>query len=134
MPPDVLVRKLNFLRQLLSDLAPYKGATLLQVQADHYKLERLFELLVVAAVDLLQHLLAERKLIPESYRATFALAAAEGLIPIDLSERLQEAAGMRNIIVHLYEEIDYDILHKSIDLALKDFGLFVAIFDLNLED
>ncbi len=134
MALDVLIRKLNYLRQLLADLAPYQGATLAQVQADHYKLERLFELLVVAAVDLLQHLLSEQQIVPESYRDTFALAATKGFIPKELAERLQEAAGMRNIIVHLYEEIDYAILHESIKLALQDFSQFVSIFESDLED
>ncbi len=54
MAPDVLLRKLNYLRQLLADLAPYENATLDQVLADHYKLERIFELLVVAATDILK--------------------------------------------------------------------------------
>ena len=133
MALDVLIRKLNYLRQLLADLDPYQGATLAQVQADHYKLERLFELLVVAAVDLLQHLLSEQQIVPESYRDTFALAATKGFIPSELANRLQEAAGMRNIIVHLYEEIDYAILHESINLALQDFSQFVSIFESDLE-
>jgi uncharacterized protein YutE (UPF0331/DUF86 family) len=35
---------------------------------------------------------------------------------------------MRNVLVHLYEEIDYEILHQSIPTALEDFAQFVAIF------
>ena len=133
MAVDVLIRKLNYLRQLLADLAPYEGATLAQVESEHYKLERLFELLVITATDLLQHLLAEQQLVPDSYRATFIMAAEQGLIPNDLAERLQQAAGMRNIIVHLYEEIDYVILRDSIALALRDFTQFVAIFEASLD-
>ncbi|GJM42983.1 MAG: hypothetical protein DHS20C20_32650 [Ardenticatenaceae bacterium] len=53
MAPDVLIRKLNYLRHLLNDLAPYKEATLDEVEAEHYKLERLLELLVMAASDIL---------------------------------------------------------------------------------
>jgi uncharacterized protein YutE (UPF0331/DUF86 family) len=41
---------------------------------------------------------------------------------------LQNAASMRNVLVHLYEEIDYEILHQSIPKALEDFAQFVAIF------
>jgi hypothetical protein len=35
--PEVLLRKLTYLRQLLADLTPFEGATLDEVQADHYK-------------------------------------------------------------------------------------------------
>ncbi|MCB8944628.1 MAG: DUF86 domain-containing protein [Ardenticatenaceae bacterium] len=134
MALDVLIRKLNYLRQLLLDLAPYEEATLAQVEADHYKLERLFELLVVTATDLLQHLLAEQQLVPDSYRAAFALAASQNILPQELADRLQQAAGMRNVIVHLYEDIDYTILHESIGLALQDFNQFVAILAARLDD
>ncbi len=51
MTPDVLLRKLTYLRHLLADLAPFESATLAQVQVEHYKLERLFELLVMTASD-----------------------------------------------------------------------------------
>ena len=127
MAPDVLLRKLTFLRQLLTDLAPYREATLDEVEADHYKLERLLELLVMVASDIVHHLLAEQKQTPTSYKDTFHLAAQAGLLPADLSERLQQVASMRNVLVHLYEQIDYTILQASIPQALDDFSQFVAI-------
>ena len=49
MAPEVFLRKLTYLRQILADLAPFQGAILAQVEAEHYKLERIFELLVMAA-------------------------------------------------------------------------------------
>ncbi len=128
MAPDVLLRKLIYLRQLLNDLSPYREASRAQVEAEHYKLERLLELLVMAASDILHHLLAEHGETPISYKSAFQLAAREGLLPQELSERLQDAASMRNILVHMYEEIDYAILHQSIPAALEDFAQFVAIF------
>ena len=128
MAPDVLLRKLTYLRKLLADLAPYKDASFAQVEAEHYKLERLLELMVMAATDILNHLLAERGQTAVSYKSAFQLAAKEGMIPGELSDRLQNAASMRNVLVHLYEEIDYEILHQSIPAALEVFAQFVAIF------
>lgn len=128
MAPDVLLRKLTYLRKLLEDLSPYKNANFAQVEAEHYKLERLLELMVMAATDILNHLLAERGKTAVSYKSAFQLAAQEGMIPAELSNRLQNAASMHNVLVHLYEEIDYEILHQSIPTALEDFAQFVAIF------
>jgi uncharacterized protein YutE (UPF0331/DUF86 family) len=133
MAPEVLSRKLSYLRQLLADLAPYEDATLAQVEADHYKLERLFELLVMAAGDIVFHMLAERKIAAESYGDAFRRAAAHGLLPAELGERLQDAAAMRNLLVHLYEDIDYRILRDSIEPALNDFGQFVVILSSSLD-
>jgi uncharacterized protein YutE (UPF0331/DUF86 family) len=131
--PEVLLRKLAYVRQLLADLAPYEGATLTEVRAEHYKLERLFELLVMTASDILFHELADQGLTPDSYRDAFRLAGAQGLLPADLASRLQEAAGMRNVIVHMYQDIDYTILRDSIGSALRDFGRFVAWFESRLD-
>jgi uncharacterized protein YutE (UPF0331/DUF86 family) len=134
MAPNVLLRKLTYLRQLLADLAPYENTTLDQVLADHYKLERIFELLVVTATDILNHKLAERDLTPDTYRDSYKLAAEQGLLPLDLAERLQDAASMRNLIVHLYERVDHAILRDSIAPALRDFSQFVALFESQTDD
>lgn len=96
MARDVLLRKLAYLRQLLRDLAPLAQMSRDEIEAQHYTVERILELLVGAAADLAFHILAERGLTPTSYRESFRLAAQEGLLPSDLAERLQQAAGMRN--------------------------------------
>lgn len=133
MAADVLLRKLIYLRQLLRDLEIYHHASLAEVVAEHYKLERLFELLVMAASDILNHLLAEQEIVVDSYRAAFRLAGEQGMIPLVLAERLQDAAGMRNILVHLYDEIDYTILHASIVPALTDFADFVTAIESQMK-
>lgn len=134
MTPEVLLRKLTTLRQLLTDLASFEGATLAEVQTENYKLERLLELLVMAASDILFRELAERGITPDSYRDAFKRASAQGLLPPDLANRLQDAAGMHNVIVHLYQEIDYTILRDSIGPALRDFSQFVALFEAQVDD
>jgi uncharacterized protein YutE (UPF0331/DUF86 family) len=131
---EVLLRKLVYMRGLLADLAPLEGASLKDVRAEHYKLERLFELLVMAASDILFHDLTDRGLSPSSYRDAFRLAGEQGMLPSDLASLLQEAAGMRNVIVHMYQEIDLAILRDSIAPALRDFGQFVALYEARLDD
>ncbi|MFO7680657.1 MAG: HepT-like ribonuclease domain-containing protein, partial [Chloroflexota bacterium] len=54
---------------------------------------------------------------PDSYREAFRLAGKHGLLPVDLAERMQNAAGMCNILVHLYKDIDCQILRDSIKIA-----------------
>lgn len=48
--------------------------------------------------------------------------------------RLEDAAGMRNVLVHLYEEIDLEIPHASIGPALNDFAELVAALAPFAED
>jgi uncharacterized protein YutE (UPF0331/DUF86 family) len=118
-----------YLRRLLQDLSAFEQATPAEVEAQHYTVERMLELLVGAASDLLFHLLAERGITAGSYRDSFRRAGQQGLLPENLAGRLQQAAGMRNILVHMYEEIDYAILHQSVGAALRDFPRFVALME-----
>lgn len=132
MAPEVVSRKLEILRGLLTELRDFSGATLEQVLSRRRELERIFELIVTAAADLLQHLLSERDLTANSYREVFARAGQAGLIPAELSARLENAAKMRNLIVHLYEEVDYEKLRESITPALDDFAVVIAALEAQL--
>lgn len=133
MAREVLTRKLLYLRKLLADLAPLRALSMEQLLAEHYKVERLLELLVMAASDLIFHLLAERGVTAQSYRDAFKRAGEVGLLPADLSARLQDAASMRNVLVHQYEEIDYILIHDSIVPAYQDFSEFVALLATTLD-
>lgn len=126
MAPEVVLRKLRKLRLLLRDLEPYADASLEEVVAEHYKVERILELLTTASADLLQHLLTERDVTATSYRDVFRQAASRELLDPALARRLEDAAGMRNVLVHLYEDIDLEILHASIGRALDDFTELVT--------
>ncbi len=50
----------------------------------------------------------------------------EGLIDEDLSDRLQRWMGFRNILVHLYLEIDHSRVYDAIREDLGDLEGFAA--------
>lgn len=125
MTREVLVRTLARLERYLEDLRPHRGKSGEEVRESPYEVERLLELLVQAAVDIVTHELAERDVTPASYRDAFLEAGRSGLLPDALSARLADAAGLRNVLAHLYEDIDYDIVAASIGRALNDFGAFL---------
>jgi uncharacterized protein YutE (UPF0331/DUF86 family) len=134
MTRDVLARKLRRLDTLLHDLAPHAGKSVEAVFEKRYEIERLLELLVQVSVDLVGHDLAERGVIPDTYRAAFIEAGRHGLVPPDLADRLAAAAGLRNVLVHLYEDIDYEIVTASVNRALDDFGRVADLYRMRLRD
>jgi uncharacterized protein YutE (UPF0331/DUF86 family) len=92
----------------------------------HYEIERLLELLVMTASDIVFHLIsAKGEQAPTSYKAAFLRVGEIGIISQDLSKSLSLSAGLRNILVHEYEEIDYSLVHKSIPIAIRDFTAFI---------
>jgi uncharacterized protein YutE (UPF0331/DUF86 family) len=131
---EVLVRKLDRLRTYLGDLKPHAGKSSDEILEDPYEIERLLELLVQVSVDIVTHELAERGIVPDTYRKAFVHAGEEELLPEDLAASLAEAAGLRNILVHLYEEIDYEIVAASVTRAVEDFSRFLEVYSSRLDE
>jgi uncharacterized protein YutE (UPF0331/DUF86 family) len=126
MSPEVIARKLSRMSQYLRDLAPYRDAAYRDFMADHYKVERLLELLLMTASDIVFHLLAvQDEPAPSSYRAAFLRSGEMGILSEKLSRNLALGAGLRNILVHEYEEIDYALLHAGIPQITEDLIDFV---------
>lgn len=127
MSPEVLQRKLAQTAAYLQDLQRHEGISFDQFMARHYEIERILELLVMTASDIVLHLLsAKGEPAPASYRSAFLRAGETGIISHELSKRLALSAGLRNILVHEYQEIDYAVLHQSIPAALKDFSALIG--------
>lgn len=126
MTLEVIIRKKEFLARYLEDLKKYESYSFKEFMEDHYAIERLLELLVTVSCDIIFHLLTEKgEETPLSYRTAFLRAGEISLFSNDLALRLAQAAGMRNILVHGYEEIDFDIVYQSIPQAIKDYSLFL---------
>jgi uncharacterized protein YutE (UPF0331/DUF86 family) len=134
LSPEVLARKLAKLREFLSDLKKFEDASREVVVNNHYAIERLLQLLVEVATDILAHELSSRGVVPTSYRETIRKGVEEGYLSPELGVRLERATGLRNVLVHLYEELDMDILGDSINPALEDFGEFLQVFQSRLEE
>lgn len=126
MSPDVIAKKLVSMTTYLNDLLPHKNISFDEFMKKHYEIERLLELLVMTASDIMFHLISSKgESIPASYKAAFLRAGELGLISSGLGKSLALGAGLRNILVHEYEEIDYNLVHQSIPTATRDFAYFI---------
>ncbi|MFN8475078.1 MAG: DUF86 domain-containing protein [Anaerolineae bacterium] len=86
--------------------------------------ERDFQVAIQAALDISSIILAEQSVnVPEAYRDLFPALAEIGVLPVDLGRRLSYMAQFRNVLVHLYLQVDprkvYDYLQNNVgDLEL----------------
>lgn len=125
MSPDVLRRQLIQLRTYLDDLRPYGAMKPAEQRANRYAIERLLELVVGTMIDLAFHTVRMRGLRPpSSYREGFATLAKAGVLDAGLAERLQNAAGFRNLLVHEYGDLDEGRVLAAIAPALADGEVF----------
>jgi uncharacterized protein YutE (UPF0331/DUF86 family) len=80
---------------------------------------------IEAALALCYHVSARRlKQVPDDYAGCFAGLATAGLIPVDLSIRLQQMARFRNLLVHVYWRIDYGRVFDALETDLGDLRAF----------
>ena len=74
------------------------------------------------SVDIAAHLLAElHQPAPMSMAEGFALLRREGVIDHYIAGRMQRSVGFRNIAVHEYRLVDWDVVYAIITKHLDDF-------------
>lgn len=88
------------------------------------KIQRIFqcfEKIVEAVVDLTFLIIKDRKYkIPEEDKEAFDILVHEEVISQQLSEKLKDAKGMRNIIAHKYGRVDDELVFHSITEELDE--------------
>jgi uncharacterized protein YutE (UPF0331/DUF86 family) len=93
-------------------------------------LERYLYLVIQSTIDLAEAFIAYkgfRK--PSTMTEVFHILNEEDILPRRLTNELVKMVGLRNIIAHDYERLDYDIVLDVLHNRLKDIESFIkAIF------
>ena len=84
-------------------------------------------------IDLANHTIKTRKLgLPKESRESFRLLARNGIIPRELATKLENMVGLRNTLVHQYQELDIqlmvDVIEKHLDDLIDFTNLIVKEF------
>lgn len=87
---------------------------------------------IQAALDVGMHLLAAEPIrAAAQYRDVFPLMGEAGILPKDFASKIAPMASFRNVLVHLYLEVDprkvYDIVQHHLD-DLEQFVEFVGVY------
>ena len=128
MAPEILARKLEHLATYLRDLRPFKNCSKKFYLDNHYEIDRLLELIITVAIDIMFHLVAEKdEQAPSTYASAFLRAGELKLLPKSLSRSWAKAAGFRNVLAHGYERINPEIVNKSIPQVLRDGARLVRV-------
>lgn len=130
---DLIRRKLSRLNMYLDKLEPISKHTFNEYLSDFYlksSTERLIQLIVECASDINSHTVVEkRQRPPKDYASSFLKAAEVGLISRELANKLKGSAGMRNIIVHEYMDIDDEKVYGVIPQAISDYRDYIKQVD-----
>ena len=111
-------RKAQQLAQYLDALRAFESLSLKAFTEDttrRYAAERVMQLMVDEAIDINAHpILASRHAPPKDYYSSFLQLASLGVYPRSLALALAPTTAVRNALVHEYEEVDINEVHRSI--------------------
>ena len=137
-PVDVALvrRKLARIVQNLDSLRAAESLTLAEYLADRFRqkgIEKLIQEVVESAVDANLHLLRDVGRAAPDYYSSFLEAGRAGIITPELGRALAPAAGLRNRLVHEYEQIDDATVLAAVATARRQFTEYVRHVETYLE-
>ena len=109
----------------LSRLAALKREEFL---SDFTKIEsakHLFQVSVECCLDVSNHIIAsERFRAPKNYAESFEILVEQGILPETFLPTLRQMVQFRNRLVHLYWEVDEEVIYEILQNNLDDINIF----------
>lgn len=138
MDATVVAQKLESLRRCLSRIETKCPADPAQLESD-FDLQDIVSLnlsrAVQLCVDIGAHLIAGMNTpAPDTMGQTFDILAREGVLSAELAASLKKAVGFRNIAVHSYNAINWQMVHRIAHDHLGDFTAFARVVSQHLQN
>lgn len=128
MPDDVLLNKVAVIERCLARIREEYQNHETELTTNFTRQDSIILNLLrtcEATIDIAIHLVRVNRLgIPQDSRDAFSLLNQAGLIPGELSLRLQAMVGFRNIAIHDYQKLNIDIIRSVLSKHLVDFEAY----------
>ena len=126
---ELVTRKMVLIAQDLTALQPIAGKALADYLAspiDEVLVERYLERIIGRMIDVNYHLLTETgHPPPPDYYQSFLQLARLGVLDHEFAPRIAGCAGLRNRIVHEYNELDPRKVYEALQTALRDIPIYL---------
>jgi uncharacterized protein YutE (UPF0331/DUF86 family) len=120
--PTLVVRKINLISQDLDELLPISRKDLneyLSTRIDEILAERYLERMIGRMIDINYHLITETgHPPPPDYYQSFTQLGKLGILPPAFAQQIAACAGLRNRIVHEYDEIEPRKLYDGLQVVV----------------
>jgi uncharacterized protein YutE (UPF0331/DUF86 family) len=63
---------------------------------------------------------------PQDYKDNFSVLSEAVILPDEFTRTMRELAGLRNLLVNLYWDVDDQVMYEAIRAELSDFETFVG--------
>ncbi|MBW4512433.1 MAG: DUF86 domain-containing protein [Scytonematopsis contorta HA4267-MV1] len=125
----IVAKRLALITRYLSSLKKFEGQSLEEYLSNfetQMVVERLIQLMTQAAIDINEHILSSIN--PGNSTTNFEAFIEIGkydIINPGLAKQLAPSAGLRNRLVHEYDDIDSSQVFLAINFALSQYPLYV---------
>lgn len=127
--PEIVLVRLRLISKYYNTLERFRSTSLDEFLNDFEKqliVERLLQLMTQAAIDINEHILS--RLNPgnsvTNFEGFIELSKYQVITP-ELARQIAPSSGLRNRLVHEYDEIDPQQVFKAISFALQQYPLYV---------
>jgi len=125
---NILTRLFSELEKAVQKLSDYSKISKQEFLENYEKIDTAkynFIVAIEAIIDICNHLIAERKLgYPQDYADVMRIIGKEVSFPEGFIDKLVQMAKFRNMLVHMYWEIEEEQLYKFITENLDGFEIF----------
>jgi uncharacterized protein YutE (UPF0331/DUF86 family) len=126
---EIITRKLAVIVENLKGLEPIKDMTQGEYVRDLYKrkaAERLLQELIEAAIDINTYITVQTgHIAPDDYYESFLKMGELKIISLDLANKLAPSAGLRNRLVHEYNQLDHSMVLDAVRMAEELYPIYV---------
>ena len=123
-----ILNKLERLQKYVRILNSYKKYSFQDINEDFTlrgAIERYLEVSLECCIDIGEMIISSRGLRkPETYREVIEILGEVDILPQGFAERFAEATKFRKILVHMYAEIDVEMVYEILQNNLGDFDEF----------
>jgi len=124
---NFITRKIKLIQEEISKLEELSSYTFEEIKDDflkRYSVERTLEKIIMRAIDINQYIIAENAIGYETlrgYEDTFHVLSKLNIYPEKFSKKIAPSAGLRNRLVHEYNDTQDEIIYKSVAEAIAQY-------------
>ena len=121
----LILRKLGELDEYYRQIKEYGKITVAEYSGD-WKVQRIIErtlqMMIETCVDIAGHIISDKAFrVPTSYSDAFLILKENRILDDALFTSLKKMAKFRNVVVHLYDKVDAEIVVGILKRNLTDF-------------
>ena len=120
---EIIINKLIKMEKYISELEKFKPETFNEYKKDQlkrYAIERLIQLIIDLALDVNNILIKKSDRYPaQDYYSSFLELIDLEILSEEFAKDIAPSTGIRNRLVHEYEEVDNKVVYQNLDKLIK---------------